>query len=66
MHISDEELGRMSATGGMTVGSPVLGSIWVGGVTADNSDSIGTLTLVATQHAQTVTFTGASSTFNKV
>jgi len=64
MHIEDAELGRISAIGGVTLGSSLSGSIVVVNVTLDNSDSVGTLTLIATQALQTVSFVTEPSSFS--
>jgi len=65
MFISDGELGRISTGGGTTVGTSLSGNIYVGGVTESNTDTFGTLTLVATNVATQVIFDQATSNFNK-
>lgn len=49
MHITDDELSRITATQGLTIGSSTSGSITLRDVSAASSDSIGTLQLVATK-----------------
>lgn len=41
------------------------GSIVVNGITDTNSDSVGTVNLIANKHAKTITFETGVSTFNK-
>ena len=60
---SDAEVGRMTAVGGMTVGQPVLNKVIVA-TTDGNTDTVGTITLIATPAAGAVSFNSAS-TFNK-
>ena len=65
MQISDDELGRVSAEAGVTLGSSNTGSITVDGITDENSDFIGTLTLIATKAGMQVRFNDTESAFNK-
>jgi hypothetical protein len=65
MQITDAELQRITATTGLHVGTTSLGSIWLGDLQESSTDMIATLTLIATAPAQTVTFEGGDSTFNK-
>jgi hypothetical protein len=65
MQITDAEFGRMTAADGFTLGSSNTGDILVHGITDASSDAIGTLTLLATKHAKTVTFATTASSFNK-
>ena len=86
MHLSDEELGRMTTHGGLTIGgtSPLFdndgnmhtpmvtvkggigGDIIAAGVTNNNTDTIGRLTLIAKTAGSQINFEQTSSTFNKV
>jgi hypothetical protein len=65
MHIADEEPGRMSTVAGLTVGSSHSGDLFVSNVSDANSDSVGTITLVATQLAKKVIFHTQASSFNR-
>jgi len=65
MQISDDELGRLTSVGGMKLGSSTSGDITVTGVSDGHTDTIGTLTLVGTKSATTVTFLSTASSFNK-
>ena len=65
MQIEDSELGQISTTGGLTVGSTANGDITVAGVTIANSDSMGTITLISTGTGKKVSFADAASTFEK-
>ena len=58
-------LSRITSSGGITLGDSASGMITVNGVTNQDSDALGRLTLVANQPSKTVLFTGASSDFNK-
>jgi hypothetical protein len=63
--ISDDELGRLSTSTGVNIGSSDAGVINVGGITDSNSDSLGLLTLIATRPARIVEFTSSPSFFNR-
>jgi hypothetical protein len=63
MHITDGELGKITASGGLSIGNGDNGSITVTGLTDANTDTVATMTLVATKSEMTVTFTGSRSTF---
>jgi hypothetical protein len=65
MHLSDSEIGRLSALGGFTVGSSLSGSFEVDGMTNASTDAIATLTLIATKSTKTITFDSGHSSFNK-
>merc|ERR1740130_759062 len=68
MHISDAELGMVSTTAGLVVGSSTSGSVTVNAVTDGNSDAFATLTLIATGASKSVTFSGhwsQTSEFNQ-
>jgi hypothetical protein len=65
MEILDDELGRLTAKAGLTVGTSVGGEIQVKGVLDGSSDSVGTITLVATKDARAIAFVSSSSEFNK-
>lgn len=64
MHISDEELGRLTTTDRCSIGSSTSGAIAVDSITEPNSNSAA-VTLIATQEATVVTFLSGASTFNK-
>ena len=64
MHISNLELGRLSALAGMTLGSSDNGSITGDGISDSNSDTVGTITLLATKQSKLVTFKTTASSFN--
>ena len=64
-HITDTELGNVVSAGGFTIGDATTGSISVTGITMSNSDTVGTLTLVATKSAAGVTFESTISSFQK-
>lgn len=64
-HLSDSELGSITATGGLTIGSSLTGSISVDGVTESSCDEVGGLTLIATREERYVQFVSAASVFNK-
>merc|ERR1719460_559297 len=65
MHITDGELGMVTASGGLTVGSPTNGNITVDGVTEASSDQLGMVVLEATAAGQSVTFNSNPSSFDK-
>ena len=71
MVISDQELGRINTVAGLTIGSSSNEYIMVDGITDSNSDSFGTLTLVATRQGNPANYQGqvvfrtSSSMFNK-
>jgi len=66
MQITDDELGRWTCNGGLTVGSAYSGSITVDKISSANTDSLGVvLNLIATKADQTVIFDKTPSTFNK-
>ena len=65
MHITDSELSRLTTIHGFTLGSSSNGSITVNRVTDTNSDTMGTISLLATKQAKLVTFKLAPSSFNK-
>lgn len=70
MDISDAELGRITTSVNLEIGSSASGDMIVGGITDGNSDSIGTpLRLIATQRtpapSKTITFAAYPSVFNK-
>ena len=62
---SNPMLGRVISSGGITLGDSSNGIITVNGVTNDVSDTLGRLTLIATQPSITVVFNGNDSDFNK-
>ena len=69
--ISDQELGRISTGGGLTIGSSLNEYLMVDGITDGNSDTVGTLTLVSTRAGSPSTYEGqvvfrtGASYFNK-
>jgi hypothetical protein len=63
MQITDDEMGRMTSLNGLTVGNSRNGDITVNGLTVANTDTVGTLTLVALRSARKTTFTGTDSAF---
>merc|ERR1719506_915534 len=65
MTLSDDELGRITALAGLSVGSSHTGDIAVGGITASNSDMFGTLRLMATKPSKSVKFQSAQSAFSQ-
>jgi len=65
MEILDTELGRFACEAGLTIGTATSGSIQVNGVTDGNSDSVGTLSLVATKSSATILFKTGASVFDK-
>jgi len=77
MFISDAELGRITSHGtinnvnveqkaGLTFGNNFTGSMFLGGITENSTDSFGTLKLIATQNNHTkVIFDQETSYFNK-
>ena len=64
MHVTDAELGRISTSDRVVVGSSTTGNIVVDGITEGNSNSAA-VRLVATKEDTVVTFLGASATFNR-
>jgi len=64
MHIEDSELGWFT-TSALTVGNQNNGDISVGGVSDSNTDSFGTLSLLATKQNARVEFDTDASYFNK-
>jgi hypothetical protein len=67
MHIVDAELGRITSSGGLTIGSATSGSLTVNALTDTNTDSLGTVSLVASGGSAKVIFLAASdsSVFSK-
>jgi hypothetical protein len=65
MSMTDAEVGRMTATGGLTVGSTTNGNIVVDGLVDSSTDELGRVVLVATQDARLVVFDGIATSFNK-
>ena len=65
MHITNEEMGRITALGNMRVGSSMSGNMFVSGIDELNSDKFSRLTLVATRAGRTITSHIQSSSFNK-
>jgi hypothetical protein len=65
MHVTDAELGRMTSAAGATFGSSIGGHLLVSGITTENSDTIGTVTLITTQRHKQVSFEVLASSFNK-
>ena len=67
MQISNGELGSISTSGGLFIGSSSSGSIYVNGLTNSNTGSIGTITLIATNQLSNnrVEFITENSVFNK-
>ena len=66
LHLTDSELGRMETVAGLTIGDEKCGTITVNGITSTNSDTVGTLSLVATKLARSVIFKGdGPSVFSK-
>ena len=65
MTLTDDELGRITALAGLSVGSSHTGDITVGGITVSNSDMFGTLRLMATKPSKSVKFKSAQSDFSK-
>jgi hypothetical protein len=63
--LEDAELGRIICPTGLTVGSVANGELQVKGVTDASSDSVGTVTLIATNDLKKVVFLEAASKFNK-
>jgi hypothetical protein len=65
LHITDDEVSRLFASGGFTLGDIHNGPITVNGMTDLNSRNMGRLTLLATKYGQTVNFESVASQFNK-
>jgi hypothetical protein len=65
MQLVDAELGRISATAGLSMSKSDGGSLFVNGLSDANTDSVGTILLVATQTSRLVSFESYASTFNK-
>ena len=65
LSVSDAELGRMTATGGLTVGSTANGSITVDGLTDGSTGNLGRVVLRATGPSQLISFASTLSAFNK-
>jgi hypothetical protein len=65
IHITDAELGRITSNGGLEIGTVNSASVTINGVTDSSSDSVGTLTIVATKTSRTVLFSSYASVFNK-
>jgi len=63
--VSDAELGVFKSHGGVTIGSSMSGSIAVGGITDSSTDTLATLTLVASRSGGQVVFNHSASSFNK-
>lgn len=60
MHLSDDELGRLTSDAGITIGGPDSLSISVSGLTSASNDNTGEMVLVA---AEQVSFSGTASSF---
>jgi len=65
MQLSDAELGRITATSGVTVGSSTSGILRVAGVTQSSTAHVGTLTLMALRADRIVSFDTLPSSFDK-
>jgi hypothetical protein len=65
MTVSDSELGRVTATGRLTVGSSTTANVHVAGVTDGSSDQLGFIQFLATKDTMKVVFENSASTFNK-
>ena len=65
MHLTDDELSHITSTSGLTFGGSLSGNLHVSGITDTSSDSVATITLLATKHAALVQFDTAASVFNK-
>jgi hypothetical protein len=62
MHLSDDELGKLTSEAGLAIGSAHTGKLVVNGVTDTSSDNVGTITLVATKTGIGIVFGAADST----
>ena len=65
MHLSNTELGKISAVGGLEIGSIHNGELSVEGVADTSSGAVSTISLVATKAGKSVVFLGTASAFNK-
>ena len=63
MHVDDGELGRLTTNAGLFFGSSTNGVVTVTGITELNSNSVGTITLLATRADTKVEFLAAASSF---
>ena len=63
MELTDAEIGKITAGGGLSVGSSFSGSMEVNGLTLLSTDAVATMTLKATKSTKTVSFTNTRSTF---
>ena len=63
LELDGNELQRITTGGGLTLGNGRSGSMYVKGVTADNSEYVGTMTLDATRASASVTFLTTASVF---
>jgi hypothetical protein len=64
LYLTDAELDRITATGGLTIGSSTSGSLNVDGLT-EGTDNVGAVTLIATRATRTVNFNVNPSFFNQ-
>merc|ERR1719247_2315472 len=65
LQLDDNEMGQIQCDAGLTIGSSSTGTISVASVTDGNTNSFGTLTLIASTPPAKVSFETAASTFNK-
>lgn len=63
MQLSDSELGRVTTTAGLSIGSSLTGTITVAGLSDGSTDSVATLTLLATKSDRVVQFNTNPSSF---
>lgn len=63
--LSDAEVGRVTARGGLTLGSSMLSHITVDGLTDSSTDELDSLLLLATRADRNVNFALHASSFNK-
>ena len=64
-HVSDAELGNVAATGGLSIGAATNYAFTVDGVTEENSNDIGMLSLLSSVAGGIVTFVNTESRFHK-
>jgi hypothetical protein len=65
MTVSDSELGRVTATGGLTFGSSNTANVYIAGITDESSKELGFIDFVATKDTMLVVFENSASSFNK-
>jgi hypothetical protein len=65
LHLSDAEVGFITGSAGLTVGSDFSGNLNVDGMTSANTDAVGTITLMATKADKLVVFSTTASIFQK-